>query len=227
MKITVDIRGLQAIKAELAGLGKQIPYAASRALNATGQAVVSAMPAELEKTLDRPTPFTKRGVRILRYANKGRLETVIGFMDAQAKYMRLQIEGGTRTPGRGGLRLPAAIKVNEFGNIPRGLIAQLVAVANKERKLGKVKARRIAVSNKVELFYGDPIDQGGKHFPRGIYKRIDLGGRHQLIPLILFPVVAAHYKKRFDFSAIAERIVRREWPANFDAALADALRSAK
>ena len=37
------------------GWAKQIPYAASRALNATGQAVVSAMPAELEKTLDRPT----------------------------------------------------------------------------------------------------------------------------------------------------------------------------
>ena len=87
MKITVDLRSVQALKAQLAGLGKQIPYAASRALNATGQAVADAMPAEMEKALDRPTPFTKRGVRVLRYANKGRLETVVGFMDAQAKYM--------------------------------------------------------------------------------------------------------------------------------------------
>ena len=71
--------------------------------------------------------------------------------------------------------LPAAINRNEFGNIPRGLIAQLVAVANRERKLSRVKARRIAVSSKVELFYGDPEDQGGRRYPRGIYKRVSLG----------------------------------------------------
>ena len=29
-------------------------------------------------------------------------------------------------------------------------------------KLGKVKARRVQVSSKVELFYGDPLDKTGK-----------------------------------------------------------------
>ena len=76
------------------------------------------MPAELEKTLDRPTPFTKQGVRILRYANKGRLETVIGFMDAQAKLHAPADRRRHPHAGPGGLRLPAAIKVNRFGNIP-------------------------------------------------------------------------------------------------------------
>lgn len=227
MRIEVSTKGPAETRARLAGYGKQIAYAASRALNATGKAVADAMPAEMQRALDRPTPFTQRGVRVLRYANKARLETVVGFMDAQAKYMSLQIAGGIRQPGRGGLRLPAAINRNEFGNIPRGLIAQLVAVANKERKLSKVKSRRIAVSNKVELFYGDPVDQGGIKFPRGIYKRVEIGARHQLIPLIVFPVIAAKYKKRFDFPAIAERIVRKEWPSRFDAALDEALRSAK
>lgn len=227
MKINVSVQGMKATQAVLLGLSKQVDYAASRALNATGKAVAAAMPGELRRLLDRPTPFTQRGVRVLRYANRARLETVVGFMDAQAKYMAWQIAGGARRPGREGLRLPAAINRNEFGNIPRGLIAQLVAVANRERKLSRVKARRIAVSNKVELFYGDPEDQGGRRYPRGIYKRVSLGARHQLIPLIVFPVVTAKYKPRFPFERIATDIVRREWPRQFDTALAAALATAK
>lgn len=223
MKISVDVKGLDAVKAHLAGMGRQVAFAASKALNATAKAVADAMPAELEKNLDRPTPFTKRGVRVLKYANKGKLEATVGFMTAQAKYMKWATAGGTRNPGAAGLKLPAAIQVNEFGNIPKGIIAKLVAVARKEGKLGKVTARRVAVSNKVELFYGDPKDQTGKVWPRGIYK-IANGA---LIPLILFPVKAARYRVRFDFPKLAEGIVRKEWSRNMETALADALRTAR
>ena len=65
MKISVDIRGIDAVKAHVAGLGGQVAYAASRALNATATKVVEAMPAEIERAIDRPVPFTKRGVAIL------------------------------------------------------------------------------------------------------------------------------------------------------------------
>lgn len=225
--IKVEIKGLAALKANLAGQAKQVAFAASYALNATAKRVVGAMPAEIERAIDKPAPFTKRGVRVLAYANKSKLRATVGFMDAQAKYMALQIDGGVRNPGAGGLRLPSAIKVNEFGNIPKGLIAQLVAVANKGRKLGKVKGRRVQISNKVELFYGDPTDQRGKVYPRGIYKRVAQGGKSSLIPIIVFPNVAAKYKKRFDFRAKALAIVQKEWQREFETALADALRSAR
>ena len=104
MKIDVSVHGMRAVQAHLNGLSKQVAYAASRALNATGKAVSEAMPGELRRALDRPTLFTQRGVRVLRYANKARLETVVGFMDVQAKYMAWQIAGGARQPGREGLR---------------------------------------------------------------------------------------------------------------------------
>lgn len=224
--IKVEISGLQALRTRVSGQVKQVAFAASRALNATAKRVVDAMPAEIERAIDKPTPFTKSGVRVLRFANKANLAATVGFMAAQAKYMALQIEGGVRQPGTGGLRLPGAIKVNAFGNIPKGLIAQLLAVANKERKLGKVKARRIQVSNKVELFYGDPTDHG-KAYPRGIYKRVEQNGKHSLIPLIVFPAVAAKYKKRFEFQGRASAIVKREWPREFDNALAEAMRTAR
>lgn len=221
--IKVDIQGVEAVNAHLTGMSKHVSFAASKALNATGKAVAEAMPVEIERALDKPTPFTKRGVRVLKYANKSTLEATVGFMKAQAEYMRWQVEGGVRQPGSAGLRLPSAIKVNEFGNIPRGIINQLIAVARKEGKLGKVKARRVQVSSKVELFYGDPLDKTGKKWPRGIYK-IASGS---LIPLVVFPITPARYRAIFDFPRIAEGIVKREWSRQFDKALAEALRTAK
>lgn len=229
MRISVDVKGIDAVKARIAGLGRQVEYAASRALNATGKKVADAMPAELEKDLDRPTPFTKRGVAVLRYANKTRLETVVGFRAAQAKYMLLNIAGGVRTPGAAGLKLPSTIKVNEFGNIPRGAIARLVAIARKEGKSRstKVAGQRIRVSADVELFYGDPQDGKGRNLPRGIYKIVGRGVGAKIIPLIVFPVVPARYKPRFDFERKAAAVIAREWPREFDAALAEALRTAR
>ena len=223
MQISVEVSGFNVIKARLDGMVKQVAFAASKALNATGKAVAEAMPEEIERAIDNPTPFTKKGVRVLKYANKAKLEATVGFMTAQAKYMTYQVEGGTRNPGPGGLKLPSAIKLNEFGNIPKGIIGQLVAVARKERGLKKATSRRVKVSAKVDLFYGDPTDHKGKVLPRGIYK-IANGA---LIPLVVFPQKPAQYRVRFDFGGKAEAIVNREWPRQMDAALADALRTAR
>lgn len=227
MQIKVNIKGLDSLRSTIKNVEKQVRFAASKAINETAKRVAEAMPEELERAIDRPTPFTKRGVRVLKYANKGDITAKVGFMGIQAKYMQLQIEGGTRPADLRGVRLPSAIKVNEFGNIPKGVITQLIAVANKERKLGKVKARRIAVSSKVELFYGDPVDHNGKRFPRGIYKRIKDGGRGRLIPIVVFPVTSLRYKKKFDFYAVAAKIINKNIQPEFDKALENALRTAR
>lgn len=225
MKISVDVKGIEVAKTYLAGMGKQVSFAASKALNATGKKVAEAMPAEIERALDKPTPFTKKGVRVLEYADnrKGRFSTKVGFMAAQAKYMAYQVEGGERNPGPGGLKLPTAIKLNEFGNIPKGVISQLIAVARKESGLKKATSKRVKVSAKVDLFYGDPTDHKGRVFPRGIYKVVN----GALIPLVVFPQKVAQYRARFDFQGKAKVVVDREWQRQFDAALADALRTAK
>ena len=225
MKITVDVKGIHATKAYLVGMGRQVAFASSKALNATGKKVSDAMPAEIEKAIDKPTPFTKKGVRVLEYADnrKGRFSTTVGFMDAQAKYMAYQVEGGTRNPGPGGLKLPTAIKLNEFGNIPKGVIGQLIAVARKESGLKKATSKRVKVSANVDLFYGDPTDHKGRVFPRGIYKLVN----GALIPLVVFPHKTAKYRARFDFASKAKSIVEREWGHQFDVALSDALRTAR
>ena len=233
MKISVDIKGLEAVKAHVAGLGKQVAFAASKALNATGKAIADAMPAEIERAIDKPTPFTKRGVRVLKYANKGKLETTVGFMAAQAKYMDFQISGGSYTPGKQGLKLPGGITLDSYGNIPKGIIAKLKSAAGGSLVLGGTVERRLGVAGNrrkgaapVQLFYGIPRGKGYENAPVGIYRRIP-GNPGKLIPIILFPNKTARYKARFDFQGKAKAIAQREWATRFDAALTDALRTAK
>lgn len=221
--IKVTSTGFGTTLAYLAGMQKQVSYAVSRALNETGKRIVEAMPEEMDKSLDRPTSFTKKGVAILAYANKTRLQTTVGFRKIQAEYMQWQIEGGSRLPDRGGLKLPSAIKLNEYGNIPKGVIAGLIRLARKDKGAKKAAAKRVRVSAKLELYYGDPVDQTGKAWPRGIYKIAN----GSLIPLIVFPKVAAEYRARFDFQGNAKAIVERVWQSEFDKALADAMRTAR
>lgn len=229
--LTIKIEGIDAIRRDFDGKARQVAFAASKALNATAKKIADAMPDEIERALDKPTPFTKRGVRVLKYANKANLSATVGFMDAQAKYMRLQIEGGTRVAGPHGIKLPGNITLNAFGNIPRGLTAQLKAAAE-SGQLPKAIGRKLGVGNRrkgaapIQLFYGQPVGKTWRNAPVGIWRRIP-GIPGKLIPVIVFSTKAAHYTPRFDFHRAASAVVAREWQAQFNAALADAMRTAR
>lgn len=229
MKVTIQSNVQEAL-ARFKGLEKQVGFAASRALNDTGQEVRKGIPPVLKQQLDKPTPFTaSEGATYIQRATKDKLEAGVFFKDKQAEYMRLQIDGGVRPSlKRGGPRLPSAVQVDDFGNIPRGLIAKLKAVARKESKLGKVKSRRIRVSAKLELFYGDPKEAGGrKDMPLGIYKIVRLSaGRSQLVPLIVFPDTPLTYRKRVDLMPMANKVAQATFGPAFDKRLAEALATA-
>ena len=50
--IRVDVSGFAVLKATLDGYGRQIAFATSKALNATGKKVADAMPDEIEKAIE-------------------------------------------------------------------------------------------------------------------------------------------------------------------------------
>jgi hypothetical protein len=125
MQITVKTNVEQAMKG-LQRLNKQqIPFTAALGLTNTAKELAEVEKRMMVKQLDRPTPFTLRGVRYQR-ANKadyatGRLHSRVYIMDKQAEYLRLQIEGGTRTPRGTVLTVPTKnLKLNKYGNIPGG-----------------------------------------------------------------------------------------------------------
>jgi hypothetical protein len=220
---------LADVRRQFAGLEKQVNFAASKALNETAREVRKAIPAGLRRSLDRPTPFTAgEGATFVKPARRDSLVAEVLFKPRQASYLRYQVEGGVRSPTRRALRLPSAVKLNEYGNLPRGIIQQLISVARKESRLGKRRSRRIQVSNKLDLFYGDPRDVGGRNFPPGIYKIVKLSPeRSQLVPLIVFPETVARYRKRVDLLAIARPVVASAFSPAFARALREALATAR
>lgn len=95
---------------------KQIPFAASKAINDTLKQVVKAEQVQMPKKLDRPTPFTSKAFRI-KYAKKHTLHGEVQIKPIQWEYLKYQIEGGTRTKTR--IPVPTSqAKLNKYGNIP-------------------------------------------------------------------------------------------------------------
>lgn len=229
--IRVKVEGLDATLAHLAGMQKQVRFAAAVALTNTAKAVKTALPAVMNRELDRPTPFTTRGIFVTP-AKKDTLTAVVGFMDRQAGYLKFQIAGGTRQPGPRGIKLPGNITLNAFGNIPKGLIDKLKAAA-KDGKLSSAITKRIgAAGNRrkgaaaINLFYGKPTGRGWEKAPMGIYRRIP-GKPGKLVPVIVFEDTAAKYRPRFNLQRAGETVVRREWDKQFAAAFANTMRTAR
>lgn len=231
MLIKID-HNIDVVMAKLSGQQRQVSYAAAVALTRTAAAIKAALPAELDRVFDRPTSFTKRGI-YLKAARRDSLTAEVGFMTRQASYLRLQLTGGTRQPTARGIRLPGNIELNAFGNIPRGLTDKLKAAA-KDGTLGAAVSRRLGVSAKdrrkgappISLFYGKPAGGRWDKAPVGIYRRIP-GKPGKLVPVILFEDTPAKYTKRLDLERFAKPIVDREFQAQFDRALRDALATAR
>lgn len=118
IKITADFDGLVS---QLDNMQKkQIPFAASQALNEVAQKSVKALRVQATKALDRPTPFTLNGFRMMR-SSKANLSAVVYIAPIQNAYMRFQVEGGVRRDkeqGRTIVPVEGAIKLNKYGNIP-------------------------------------------------------------------------------------------------------------
>lgn len=220
ISVKVDISGLERRMQALAN--DQVPFATAMALTRTAQDAVKELNTELPRYLDKPTSFTQKAFTHRR-ATKRDLQALVFAKDIQAKYLRYQVLGGDRAPNKKAQKLPSNIKLNEFGNIPRGEIARLIALAKSGKKLTKARGKKLGISNKIDLFYGDP----GNGRPPGIYKRIAQGEQHILVPLIVFPQQHVQYKARFPMRTIVQRVVAQRFQAHFAAALREAMATAR
>lgn len=108
---------------------KQLPFATARALTNTAKLVQQDEIKQLEKDIDRPTPFTKRAFYV-RSAKKKHLVATVGIKEIQANYLGLQIQGGTQRPKGKALVQPANIRLNKYGNLTKGKIKKLLAKTN-------------------------------------------------------------------------------------------------
>ena len=199
---------------------KQIPFATSKALNATAFDVRKTLQDALDIHLDNPTAYTKRGVQVEK-STKRNLVAKVGFRSrkfgkgqgkiTQAEYMKRQIKGGTRFPQGQAIPVPVPsnMRPNKFGNIPRGKIDRLLA-------------------DKDKYFSGVPK---GRNSGAGIWQRMPANSKRKKqggkIRMVIAYEPKAQYQPRFRFKSVVEKSVKQNFGMRFNSAMKQALASAR
>jgi len=115
---------------------RQLPFAIAMAINDTVADVERNTIKRMDREMDRPTPFTKRGL-YKRRASKNRLVGVVGYKPIQKGYLMKLETGGVRRPKGRAILVPVNQRLNKYGNMTRGAIARLHA--DKDVFSGSVK----------------------------------------------------------------------------------------
>ena len=120
----IDTRAIERGLNRLAA--SQLPFAIALGINDVSGQIKEAEETALARDLDRPVPFTRRGLAVAR-ASKRRLTGVVGFKRIQAAYLALQATGGTRRAKRRAIVVPVRHRLNKYGNMPRSAIKRALA----------------------------------------------------------------------------------------------------
>jgi len=108
---------------------QQLPFAMSLGINETLEDVKAGEERLLDVRLDRPTPFTKRGLAVKR-SSKRRLSGRVFFKPIQSQYLQRLEDGGERRPKSIAIPVPVNARLNRYGNMSRGAIKRLLSKPN-------------------------------------------------------------------------------------------------
>ena len=196
ISISADIAAAERMLSDIART--QLPFATALALNDTAADVKAREERSLGEDLDGPTPFTKRGL-FVRRASKRTLTASVGVKDLQAGYLKYQVKGGTRTPKGRAIPVPVSLRLNKYGNMPRGALGRLGA--------------------KKGTFATSPGKLATRHLAPGIYQR----GRKGAVKMLVAFEPRAQYKPKWSFVSHAERTARAGFQGHFITRLRQAL----
>lgn len=210
----------------------QVPFARAQALNDCARAATVAVNRAMADVFDRPTAFTSRAAVAPRElaATKTRPEAVVTLRPIQARYLRLQEEGGTRNPADNTRRpakaivLPGkAMGLDAHGNIPAGETRRL---RQRAKRAAKIKATRKATGGRATaaeaVVFLPATDPANRAKIGGYFRRI---GR-RLTRLTAFKATTA-YRPRMGYHDRVEAAVRAAWPAAMARRLAAAIATAR
>lgn len=92
---------------------KQVRYAAALALSEAAEDYQKVATVLMRQTLDRPIPFTQRGLKYTR-ATASKLQASVFMLPKQAAYMVYQVEGGSTS---GAKPYPFKTAADPYGNL--------------------------------------------------------------------------------------------------------------
>lgn len=254
MKVNVDVSGLMRLSAEVGGMGKQVRFATSRALNASAFKAKQETERAIGNSFDRPTAWVSKSVRY-RKSTIDKLESQVDF-DAwgnkqgvtASQVLNAEIRGGARRMKRhevalqkigvlpAGMRIVPgdAAKLDAYGNMLAGQINQIMSwfqafgqqgYSANMRDGGKRLGRDNKRTGAKGFAYFVLREKRGKLLP-GVYQRFSFGAGSAVKPVMIF-VHTTNYKRRLDFYGLADKVARAEFDAQFPVMLDEALRTAR
>lgn len=214
--------------------GNQMPFATAKALTLSAKAGKEEIERQMPSLIDRPTPFTLRGLK-LRPATKQRLEAKVEFRPGARDWLAPIVFGhprkvkaferslqGTGLVPSGCYAVPgAAAKLDAYGNMSVAQIRRVATAIKGWQGPSKSKAsRRVAATGRGQTYFaGRP---GGGKLPMGIWEKTTFAHGSAIRPVIIF-VSQATYRKQLDVPGIAHRVVLKRFPEELRAAVAHAI----
>ena len=220
-------------------MAKQIPVAASMALNSTARVVEKELKRTMYSIFDRPTPFVMDSLRTI-LSSEQNLQAKVWFknppnMGDKEHYLAPQVYGGSRpfkrfeqmlqnvhvsrSLPRGWFAVPGpAARMDGYGNMSRGQVIQLLSAMRAFSEVGYTMNRRDKgmggrARNNLQYVVIRP-GQKSKLKP-GIWLR---GPNNSLSQVLAF-VPSVSYRKRLAFFEIAQSVMERELPGYFERAM--------
>ena len=228
--IEIDVSGLDVVQRAIRQAADQVPFALSKALNATAFKVQAEERAEIVRAFDKPTPWTKRQV-FVKKATKQTLTAIIA-PDANASTQqssRARNIFGAQAYGTGQRRNKGIEKkLSGLGWMPMGWIivpardTPLDQYGNVRKSVWTTILNEARPGAGGTHFVATPSVARTRHLAPGIYKRTNRGKR--IKPVILFEP-RARYGARLQWDVVARRTIDATFAPEFERAFADALRT--
>ncbi|ECY3258056.1 hypothetical protein AU577_15680 [Salmonella enterica subsp. enterica serovar Alachua] len=208
---------LKSLERQLTALKKQIPFATAVALNNTAKKIRDAEKLNMQAALQSPTPFTVNSV-MFAGARKTNLTAKVFILPKAAEYLAPLEFGGEHYLSGKALLNPKNIRLNKYGNLPKGKLSNL--------------------SDKPNVFVGD-VDGARGFWQRKKYKKVSKrakrsknGTRRVLrkqpkLKLLVRFGDAVEAQPVLNYFGIAQQMARDLLPVEMNTALAQAIATAK
>lgn len=243
----------QEILDAIEAAGNQMAYGVMLGLNKTATQAKAELTAEIERSIDKPTPWVVNSLRI-RYATKTSLVANVAYKDKNGPdsaksilaphayggvraYKAIEVELFKRglLPAGWNVAPGAAANIDAYGNMMRSQLTQISKVLETlvaDGPASNATTKRLAKGSKKknvygsEFFYSPPTSSSpGSRLPPGIYQRFATGFGTSIKPILMF-VKRSAYKPRFDFDGVVSKVAERELATNVREGLEQAIATA-
>lgn len=240
MKLSIKVTGMDAALARLNGLSKQMKFAAAVAMTKTAKDIEARLKGEMAGAFESASPYTARST-FSTAARKERLEAVIGIKDkapargtSPATILKEHFAPGTGTqrgnkpfekalmalgvlPNGWRVVIGNAMPRDAYGNPKRAAVTEILGAMKSRMQVAKGRGKKMQLVGYFAIQPGS-----GSRLEPGIWWR---SGR-SIKPMLIF-VPAASYAQRVDLDKIGRETAQKAFDKHFDAALADAIRTAR